>query len=156
MEQIAENLVVHVEIEGDLVGRLMAAFFRAEIKKPGVEFGVGVLENLAKSAIDARSVREAKKPAVELDPSIFADPEEDDPVDDALDGEVELALAEAGIAHGDISGQLVPPTFDGRQNIVIHFAVPRFVLLVSANLSKDPLRTASLEKMDEIQSHFSR
>ena len=95
----------------------------------------------------------ARRLPVVLDAPVFADAQEDDAVNDALDGEVEFALGELLDCAGRGCGRVGSPVLDFRQEIVVQSpSVPRLALLDSANLSKEPLRTASREKMVAISS----
>lgn len=82
----------------------MAALFRLEVEKAGVVAGIGFLESLAEPGVDAVAIGEGAEAPVILDAATFADANEDNAVNDALDGEVEFALRELWIAKGEISG----------------------------------------------------
>ena len=89
------------------------------MEEPGVVLGVGVFEDFTEPQVDVRTVRQALEPAIRFDAPIFADAEEDDPVNDALNAEIEFSLGQARIAQGEVLGQLAPPTLDGPEKIVI-------------------------------------
>ena len=59
-----------------------------------------------------RPVEQGLQLAVKLDAPVFADAQEDDPVDGHLDGVVQVALAEGGVAQGDVVRQQVAPALD--------------------------------------------
>ena len=67
---------------------------------------------VAQSLAGILTVDQSLKLAVGLNAPVFAHAEEDDPVDGTLDGEIELALGEAGIAKGQIAGKRVTPGFN--------------------------------------------
>ena len=119
-EDVLEDLVVHHQAEGQLVGRLGPALLGAEVEQARVVPLVGAAEQLAQPGVDVRAVEESLEPAVGLDPPVLADAQEDDPVDRALDGEVELALGEPGVAQGEVAGQLLAPALDLGQERVVH------------------------------------
>ena len=98
----------------------MAALLRLEVEQAGVVAGVGLLEKLAEPGIDAVAVGEGAEAAVVLDAAALADAQEDDAVDDALDGEVEFALGELGVAEGEVAGEVGAPGFDGLEELVVH------------------------------------
>ena len=90
----------------------MAALLRFEMEQAGVVAVVGLLEELAQARVDAVAVDEGAEAAVVFDAAVFADAQEDDAVNDALDGEVEFALGELGVAQGEVAGELVAPALD--------------------------------------------
>ena len=104
-----EELVVEVEGQGELVGGFVAALLRLEVEEAGVVAVVGLLEELAEARVDAVAVDEGAEAAVVLDAAVFADAQEDDAVNDALDGEVEFALGELGVAEGEVAGEFGAP-----------------------------------------------
>ena len=53
--------------------------------------------------------------------AVLADAQEDDAVDGALDGKVEFALRELGIAHGEIAREIRAPLFDFVEKCVVDF-----------------------------------
>ena len=106
-QDVAQELVVEVQREGQFVGRFVAALLRLEVEQAGVVAVVGRLEQLAEARVDAVAVDQRAEAAVVLDAAVFADAEEDDAVNDALDGEVEFALGEPGIAEGEVAGQFL-------------------------------------------------
>jgi len=91
-DDVLEGLVVDVEPEGELVGGFGAVLFAGEVKDARVVAFVGAAEELGEAGVDARAVGDGLDAGVGLDAPRFRDAEEDDAVDGALDGEVELAL----------------------------------------------------------------
>ena len=71
-------------------------------------------------------VRQFAQPLVGLDAAIFADPQEDDTIDQFLNGEIGVARPEIGIAEGDIARQQLPPGFDFPQKGIVHLRRPAF------------------------------
>ena len=64
--------------------------FENGMEEAGVVLGVGPPEELVESVVDVVAVGEGEKPAGGFDAAVLADAEEDDAVDDELDGVVEL------------------------------------------------------------------
>ena len=110
-QNVAEQLVVQIEREREFVRVFVAALFFLEVEQAGVVAGVGVLKELAQARINAVAVDEGAEPAVILDTAVFANAKKDDAVNDALDGEVQFALRELGIAQGEILGEFLAPAF---------------------------------------------
>ncbi len=119
-EDVLQQLVIHGETEGQLIGRLGTALLGSEVEQAGVVPLVGAAEELGQPAVDVLAVQQGLERPVLLDPAVLADPEEDDPVNRPLDGEVELALREVGVAQGDVPGQLLPPGLDVLQERRVH------------------------------------
>ena len=68
--------------------------------------------HLGQPPIDALAVEERLKLGVGFDATVFANAEEDEPVDGALDGKVQLVDGECGITHRQVLGERFPPRFD--------------------------------------------
>ncbi len=71
-------------------------------------------------AIGLTAVEQRLQLAVGLDAAVLADAQEDDAVDGHLDGVVQVALAESGVAQGDVVRQQVAPALDLGQEGVVH------------------------------------
>jgi hypothetical protein len=77
----------------------------------------------------AKSRRQASalhEPAVFFNAPVFADPQEDDPVNGLLDGEIQLTLGKSLVSKREIPGQQVPPSFYFFQKRGIHLRGPFF------------------------------
>jgi hypothetical protein len=105
-DDLAQHGVVEGEAQRELVGRFLAAFFGSEVEKAGAVAKVGALEDLAEARIDFPAGGEAEELAVGLDAAILGDAEEDDTVEDALDGEVEIALGEGAVSQREVFGEV--------------------------------------------------
>ena len=87
-------------------------------------------------------IDECLESSVVLDASVLADSEEDDAVDGALNGEVDVALGEFLVANGDVSRQLYTPVLDFGEKGVVHLGRPPLfrrrgdVFVVSALLDR--------------------
>ena len=111
-QHVAQKLVVDVETEGQRIGRLVAVLAGLEVEEAGVVAVIGLLEPFAEPSVDAGLVGEGVEALVGLDAAILADAEEDDPVDDALDGEVEFALRQGLVPQSEVGGEIGPPLLD--------------------------------------------
>src|SRR5207249_530945 len=119
-ENVPQELVVEVEAKGEFVGRFVAVLLRFEVEEAGIVAVVGLLELLSKARVNAVAVGQGLEASVILNAAAFADAQENDAVNDALDGEVEFALGELGIAQGEVAGQVGTPAFDGLQKFVVN------------------------------------
>jgi hypothetical protein len=59
-----------------------------------------------------------------LDAAVFADAQEDDAVDDPLDGEVQRALVQGIVAQGEVARQLLAPFLDFDEEGFVEFLSP--------------------------------
>ncbi len=66
----------------------MAAFLRFEMKQAGVVTVVGLLKKLTQARVDIVFAGESLQLAIVFNATPFADAQEDDAVNNALDGEV--------------------------------------------------------------------
>ena len=126
-----------------------------EVKEAGVVSVVGLFVEIAKPPIDVLAVEERLQLAIGFDAAVFANAQKDEPVDGALDGKVQLVDGERGIAQREVFGERFPPGFD----LFKKFSIDRgraTLASVTAYLSNEPLRTASLVKMPAISSHRVR
>src|SRR5437773_2478528 len=119
-ENVPQELVVEIEAKGEFVGRFVAVLLRFEVEEAGIVAVVGLLELLSKARVNAVAVGQGLEASVILNAAAFADAQENDAVNDALDGEVEFALGELGIAQGEVAGQVGAPAFDGLQKFVVN------------------------------------
>ncbi len=67
------------------------------MKQAGVVPVVRLAEDGAEAFVDALSVQVRLQPAVVLDAAVFADAQEDEPVDGALHREIDLPLIQAQV-----------------------------------------------------------
>ena len=111
-EDVFEGFVVDGEGVGEGVGGVGAVFFGLEVEEAGVVAFVGAVVEGEESFIDVGAVEEGLELGVGFDGAVFADAEEDEAVDGALDGEVEPAVGEVGVAEGEVAGEGVAPGFD--------------------------------------------
>ena len=89
------------------------------MEEAGVVAVVRVAEVLDEARVDPFAVHERLEEGVVLDATVFADAEEDEPVNRALDREVELADGEARVAEGDVPREHVAPLLDfGKEGVV--------------------------------------
>jgi hypothetical protein len=97
---------------------------------------------------------------VHLDAPVFGDAQEDDPVDDALDGEVQIALREV-VAQSQVVGQGVAPPLDLLQEGGVHLGRDPFDLFLQSLPRLDflslglPLRGQPLLFFLEVAISFS-
>ncbi len=126
-DDFLERGIVEGEAEGEFVGGFVAAFFGGEMEKAGVVAEVGALENFAEAGVDLGAGGEGEELAVGLDAAVFGDAEEDDAVEDALDGEVEFAFGE-GVAEGEVAGEEVAPVLHVGEELVVEFGGAAFAL----------------------------
>ena len=117
-----EQLVVNVQRQRQLVRGFMPILLSLEVEQAGVVPGVGFLEKLAKAGIDPVAVDEGAEASVVFDAAALADAQENDPVNNTLDGEVKLALGELGVAEGEVAGQVGAPGFDSLKELFIDVA----------------------------------
>ena len=118
-QNILEHLVVNLQTRREVVGRFGSILFGVEVKEAGVVSVVGLFVEIAKPPIDVLAVEERLKLGVGFDATVFANAEEDDPVDGALDGKVQLVDGECGIAHRQVLGERFAPRFDLFQELSI-------------------------------------
>ena len=125
------NLSSRSRLERELVRRLMAAFFRLEMKQAGVVTVVGLLKELPKAGVDIVMRPPGLEPSVIFNAAVFANAQEDDAVNDALDGKVGFALGEFCVAQRQILGEGLAPGFDGLEKGIVYGggAALGFVLL---------------------------
>ena len=72
------------------------------MEQPGVVALIGSAEELNQARVNPWAVEECHEPPVLLHPTILAYTQEDDAVNGALHGEVELTLGELRIAERDV------------------------------------------------------
>src|ERR1035438_2991674 len=97
-QDVAQKFVVEIEIERQFVGIFVTFRFFLEMEQAGVVTRVGVLKQSGQARINAVAVDEGAEPAVILNAAVFTNPEEDDAINDALDGKIQFALRKPGIA----------------------------------------------------------
>ncbi len=94
--QVPNNLlqrrVVDFERERQLVRGLWPVALFVKMKEARVVPVVRLLEELAESGIDPCTIQEHLQSAGRFDSPIFADSQEDDPIDRSLNGEIQFAL----------------------------------------------------------------
>jgi len=112
LDNVLENFVVDGEGGSEFVGRVGSVFFPVEVEEAGIVAFVGTVVEGEQPLINTLAVQEGLELGVGFDAAIFGDAEEDKPVDGALDGKIELAVGEGGIAEGEVAGQGVAPGFD--------------------------------------------
>ena len=124
-EDFLEDGVVEIEGEGETVGGFVAALFGGEVEEARVVAEVGAFENLAQARVDARAGGEGLELAEGLDAAVLGDAQEDDAVEDALDGEVEFAFVE-GVALGEVDGEELAPVFQVGEEVVVELGSAAF------------------------------
>ena len=91
------------------------------MEQTGVVAVVGLLEEFGEARIDAVAIDEGLESSVVFDAARLTDAQEDDAVNDALNGEVEFALGQPGVAEGEVLGEFLAPALDGFQEGHIDF-----------------------------------
>jgi hypothetical protein len=114
-QDVAEELVVEIERQRQLVGILATVLFPIEVEEAGVLASVSSLEQLTEARVDAVAIDQGAQAAVVLEAAVLADAQEDDPVDNPLNGKVEFALGAPRVAERKVAGQFGAPAFDLRQ-----------------------------------------
>ena len=109
----------------EVVGRLGAVLFRAEVEEAGVVAVVGLVVEIPEPAVDILAVEQRLQLAVGLDAAVFAHAEEDDAVDGALDGEVELVDGELGLRRARFLASASRQVSISFRNSASTVAVPR-------------------------------
>lgn len=109
LEDIFQDLVIDLQVKGQLVGGRGRVFLPTEVEEAGVILVVGQEVELLQPPVYLLAVGQGLEPAVGLDPPVLADAQEDYPIDRPLDGEVELADSQAGVSQGEVAGQEVAP-----------------------------------------------
>ena len=137
-DDVFQRLVVDRKPQGQFVGRLVAVLLGREVEQAGVVALVRTLEEFGQSAINASTVRQRLKAPVRLDAAIFANPQEHDPIDRPLDGEIQVPLRKVGIAAGGIAGQQIAPRLDFRQERGIDFRCALLDLLAGHETVQGP------------------
>jgi hypothetical protein len=111
--------VVEREAEREAVGGLVAALLGLEVEETGVVAQVGVAADVAEARVDLGAGGEGLELTETLDAAVLGDAQEDDPVEDALDGEVEIALGEAAVAQGQVFGEAFAPGLHVGEEVVV-------------------------------------
>ena len=111
-KQILERFIINRQTQGEGVGCISLPFLCPEVEQSGVIAIIGITEKLAQAGIDITPVEQSLQLSIKLDATVFADAQEDDPVDGHLDGVIQVALAEGGVAQGDVMRQQVAPALD--------------------------------------------
>src|ERR1043166_774029 len=98
------------------------------------------------------TVREGTELAVFLDSTVLTNPQEDDSVDDALNGEVELPLIKSWVSDGQIASQDISPLLDLLEECVVHSSGTAFPplgvgVLVERTLENGFLRECREEEL---------
>src|SRR5690606_14452396 len=110
LEDALERGVVDLEGKRQLVG-VLAAGFALEVEEARVVALVRLLEEAHQALVEIGAGEQLSQVAGGFDAAVLADAEEDDAVDDPLDGEVEGGGVKR-IAQGDVGGQLLAPVLD--------------------------------------------
>lgn len=63
-----------------------------KVKEPGVVAFIGLTKKPAHAVIGVLAIEQRLEPPIDLDAAIFANAQEDDAINDALDREVQIAL----------------------------------------------------------------
>jgi hypothetical protein len=77
-------------------------------------------EELIEPTIGVFAIEQCLQSPIHLDTAVLADAQENNAVDRALNREVEIALRELRIAHGQIAREIGPPLFDLTEKGVVH------------------------------------
>ena len=127
-QNILEHLVVDLQTGREVIGRFGAILFGMEVKEAGVVSVVGLFVDIAKPPIDVLAVEERLKLGVGFDATVFANAEEDEPVDGALDGKVQLVDGELGVSHRQVLGERFAPGLDLFQKLSIDRGCPALAI----------------------------
>jgi hypothetical protein len=82
------------------------------VEEPGAVAGIGVAEELFEPVVGLLAVEQRLELSDGLGAAVLGDAEEDDAVDDPLDGKVQRGLVQGVVAQGEVAGQFLAPVFD--------------------------------------------
>jgi len=119
-DDILQRSVVNGKRGRKEVGLLGLVLFVFEVEDAGVVARIGAAEELDQARVNARAVGKLQKLSVGLDAAVLADTKEDDAVYGSLNGEIELARGERGIAKRDVPGERLAPRFYFAQEGLVH------------------------------------
>src|SRR5207244_11633208 len=80
---------------------------------------VRALEQFAQSLVHLAAVKQCVQLLIRLSPSILADTEEDDSVEDCLDREIQLSKRQASVAQSEVLRENVAPRLDLPQEYLV-------------------------------------
>jgi len=121
LEDGLEDLVVEDESGGDPVGGLGGLFLGGEVEDAGVVLVVGLeAEGVNEVVVDVGLLGEVQEPLVGLEAAVFGHAQEDDAVNGALDGGVEVVGGEGGVAQGEVAGEAFAPSLDLAEELGVH------------------------------------
>ena len=154
-DDVLEGLVVDRQPGREFVGRSARSFSGLEMKEAGVVAIVGLVEEIPQPLVDVLPFSSAWKLAVRLDAAIFADAQEDNAVDGELDGVIQLAVAELGIAQARFLASSSRQLSISSRKAASTWRCRASDLVIRRTCRRSLCRTASLEKMAAISSHRS-
>jgi hypothetical protein len=125
------------------------------VEQAGVVFVIGLLKKLAEPLVDVSTIHECQETTVVFNVAVFADTQEDDAVNDALNSKVEFSLGQLGIAEREVLSKRLAPRFDLVEKGIIDTGCAPLGSGTLCELVKRALSTASRLKIEAIQSHFS-
>ena len=96
---------------------------------------ISLLKQLSETRVNLGLLRQCPEAAVVFNAAPFTNPQKDDAVDDALDGEIDFTLGELPITECEVFRQFLAPRFNGEKTFVINLsgaalAFVRFCILV--------------------------
>ena len=81
---LLQGFIVNFKAQGDVIRALFTPLFCPEMEKAGIVPVVGFMENLAEPPVNIIAVQIPLKPAILFDTPVFADTQEDKPVNGPL------------------------------------------------------------------------
>ena len=124
-DDIFEGGIVKDKCAGQAVRQLRPIPLLLEVEDARVVALVCFPEDLHQTGIDSVLLQQCLEPPVLLNGPILTDAQEQQPVDGPLNSEVQIALAELGIALGQVPGKSLPPRRDLIQQGGVHpFVAP--------------------------------
>jgi len=91
------------------------------MEQAGIVFLIGLTAQSAhKTVVDVLLLTEFEQLPTRLQPTILGHSQEDDPVNDPLNGGVEVVCRQIAVAQGEISRQYIAPAFDVLQELAVN------------------------------------
>ena len=115
-DNFLENRVIDFETGGEIVRRLDAILLFLKMKEAGVVTLVSFAKELPHACIGMLAIQQRLEPSVDFDPPVFADAQENDAIDGALNGKIQIALRKFRIPRGKITRKIGAPLFDLARN----------------------------------------
>ncbi len=119
-QHAAQRVVVNRQIRRQRVRRVALAALLLKVENPGIIFGVGLVEAFQQQPVYIGLVAQRAQFAIRLDAAIFADAQENHPVNRQLHGVIQFAPRQPRIPRREMLGQLLAPAFDVLQKGHVH------------------------------------